>query len=60
MRIGYASDVGRKRDSNEDRYYVDLFGRTGEPLSDRPVQFQIKHRDFKEIVNVPLETAENR
>ncbi|MFP6658498.1 MAG: hypothetical protein VB853_09980, partial [Pirellulales bacterium] len=42
----------------EGEYFVDLFGRSGEPLADRPVQFQIKHHDFKETVNVPLETNE--
>jgi hypothetical protein len=40
------------------RYVVDLLGRTGEPKADRPVQFSIKHRDFKRPVAVTLESDE--
>ncbi len=37
-------------------YVLELLGRTGEPKADRPVQFSLKHRDFREPVNVTLQT----
>ncbi len=39
-----------------DEYFLELLGRTGEPKPERPVQFRIKHRDFRETVNVTLKT----
>jgi hypothetical protein len=41
----------------DSRYVVDLRGKTGEPKSDRPVQLTLKHRDFREQVNVTLQTS---
>jgi hypothetical protein len=37
-------------------YFVELLGRTGEPKPDRPVHVALKHRDFKQVVNVSLKT----
>ena len=37
-------------------YFVNLLGRTGEPLADRPVRFEIKHRDFTRPVQLTLQT----
>src|SRR5262249_19572067 len=37
-------------------YAIELLGRTGEAKPDRPVQLAIKHRDFREHVQVPLKT----
>ena len=37
-------------------YVIELLGRTGEAKADRPVQLAIKHRDFREQVNVTLKT----
>jgi hypothetical protein len=39
-----------------DRHIVALLGRTGEPRADRPVNFVLKHRDFKAQVQVTLQT----
>ena len=39
-----------------DDYFVDLLGRTGEAKASRPVQFALKHRDFKNQVYVSLKT----
>ena len=39
-----------------DEYVIELFGRTGEPKVDRPVQISVKHRDFRRPVNVTLKT----
>ena len=37
-------------------YVVELLGKTGEPKADRPVQFQVKHRDFRDPVRVTLKS----
>ncbi|MCY2992465.1 MAG: hypothetical protein NTY19_31980, partial [Planctomycetota bacterium] len=37
-------------------YVVDLLGKTGETKADRPVRFTLKHRDFREPVQVTLQT----
>jgi len=37
-------------------YVIELLGRTGEAKPDRAVHVSIKHRDFKEPVNVTLKT----
>ena len=37
-------------------YVVDLLGKTGEAKADRPVRFTLKHRDFREPVQVTLQT----
>ena len=39
-------------------YAVELLGRTGEAKADRPVQFQFKHREFRDLVHVTLKTDE--
>ncbi|MBX3400732.1 MAG: hypothetical protein KF873_18515 [Gemmataceae bacterium] len=39
-----------------EEYVVELLGRSGEAKPDRAVQVRIKHRDFKEPVNVSLKT----
>jgi hypothetical protein len=36
-------------------YMVDLLGKTGETKADRPVRFTLKHRDFREPVQVTLQ-----
>jgi len=37
-------------------FAIELLGRTGEVKPDRPVNLSLKHRDFKEQVNVTLKT----
>ena len=37
-------------------YVVDLLGKTGEAKADRPVRFTLKQRDFREPVQVTLQT----
>ncbi len=37
-------------------YAIDLLGKTGESKPDRPVQLVVKHRDFKQPVEVSLQT----
>lgn len=37
-------------------YFVELLGRTGEAKASRPVQFRLKHRDFKNEVYASLKT----
>ncbi|MDX1565235.1 MAG: hypothetical protein R3236_07515, partial [Phycisphaeraceae bacterium] len=37
-------------------YVIDLLGRTGEAKASRPIQVQIKHRDFKNSVHATLKT----
>ncbi|HNR99322.1 MAG TPA: hypothetical protein PKX48_12155 [Planctomycetota bacterium] len=37
-------------------YAVEVLGRNGEPRGDRPVAFAIKHRDFRDAVEVTLKT----
>ncbi|MEE2640436.1 MAG: hypothetical protein VX768_07395 [Planctomycetota bacterium] len=39
------------------QYYVDLLGKTGELRAARPVQFSIKHRDFRDPVQLSLQTG---
>ncbi|MBS3822198.1 MAG: hypothetical protein KGY81_10595, partial [Phycisphaerae bacterium] len=38
------------------QWALDLLGKTGEPLGDRPVQLKLKHRDFTDPVDVTLES----
>jgi hypothetical protein len=35
---------------------IDLLGRTGEAISDRPVKIEMKHRDFREPAHIALQT----
>jgi hypothetical protein len=37
-------------------WVIELLGRTGEAKPDRPVHLNLKHRDFRETVNVTLKT----
>ncbi|MEE3369902.1 MAG: hypothetical protein VX346_11210, partial [Planctomycetota bacterium] len=37
-------------------YFLELLGKTGEPRPDRPVQLAVKHRDFRQPVNLALQT----
>lgn len=37
-------------------YALDVLGKSGEPRSDRPVQLALKHRDFREPMQVTLKT----
>ncbi|MFL5338684.1 MAG: hypothetical protein ACJ8F7_00835 [Gemmataceae bacterium] len=61
---GFAVNGIDKTDKTEDlhlakfgpHFVLELRGRTGEPKPDRPVQLSIKHRDFKQPVNVTLKT----
>ncbi|MGL4424264.1 MAG: hypothetical protein ACRCZF_26650, partial [Gemmataceae bacterium] len=39
-----------------DDFVLELLGRTGEVKADRPIQFQLTHRDFREKVSVSLKT----
>jgi len=38
------------------RYVLELLGKTGEPKTDRPVRFSLKHRDFTDAKQVMLKT----
>lgn len=38
------------------KYVLEMLGRNGEPLADRPVSVGLKHRDFTQRVNVSLKT----
>jgi len=38
------------------RFAVELLGKTGEPRADRPVQFDFKHRDFRDQAHAALQT----
>lgn len=40
----------------EGKHVLELLGKTGEPRPDRPVQVALKHRDFREVVHVALQT----
>jgi hypothetical protein len=40
----------------EGKHVLELLGKTGEPRPDRPVQIALKHRDFREVANVVLQT----
>ncbi|MDU9051008.1 MAG: hypothetical protein Q3M30_19350 [Candidatus Electrothrix sp. Rat3] len=37
-------------------YLIELLGRNGEARADRPVQLQLKHRDFQRVVQTSLKT----
>ncbi len=37
-------------------YFVELFGKTGEAKNGRPLNLELKHRDFRDTVNVSLQT----
>ncbi|OWK44511.1 hypothetical protein [Fimbriiglobus ruber] len=39
-----------------DDYVVELLGRTGESKADRAVRVALKHRDFRELINVTLKS----
>ncbi|MFV1966941.1 MAG: hypothetical protein ACC628_16060 [Pirellulaceae bacterium] len=41
-----------------DEYVLELLGKTGEAKPDRPVRLTLKHRDFRETVQVPLQSDE--
>ncbi|MDH3717990.1 MAG: hypothetical protein OES79_07695, partial [Planctomycetota bacterium] len=38
-------------------YAIDVLGKSGEPLADRPVQLTVKHRDFRQPVHVSLQSG---
>ncbi|MBN1670766.1 MAG: hypothetical protein JXR37_07030 [Kiritimatiellae bacterium] len=40
-------------------YSLELLGKTGEPKPDRPVQLELKHRDFKKTVHATVQTDEH-
>jgi len=37
-------------------YILDLLGKTGETKADRPINLVLKHRDFRDTINVTLQT----
>lgn len=39
------------------RFVVDVLGKSGERRADRPVQLRIKHRDFRNPVDISLQTS---
>ncbi len=41
------------------KYVLEMRGRNGEPLADRPVSLGLKHRDFTQMVNVSLKTNDS-
>ena len=40
-------------------YVIDLLGKTGEPKADRAIQVVLKPRDFRDTVNITLQTNAN-
>src|SRR5262249_18381224 len=40
----------------DSKYVVEMLGRTGEVLPNRPIHFAIKHRDFREPAHVMLKS----
>jgi hypothetical protein len=38
------------------QYVLDVLGKSGEPLADRPVTLSLKHKDFRQPVNVTLKS----
>lgn len=40
-------------------YVIEVLGKTGEPKKDRPVQLALKHREFRELVQVTLKSDNN-
>ena len=43
----------------EAEYVLYLLGKNGEPRADRPITLALKHRDFRERINVVLQTDAN-
>ena len=43
-------------DRTSDGYFLQLLGKTGEAMADRPVALVLKHTDFREPANVALQT----
>ena len=41
------------------RYFISVLGKTGEVRADRPVQVELKHRDFTESVQATLQSGED-
>lgn len=41
-----------------ERYVLEVLGRTGEPRAHRPIRLTIKHRDFRQPLNVVLQSDE--
>ncbi|MGB2819658.1 MAG: hypothetical protein WBF17_01655, partial [Phycisphaerae bacterium] len=41
---------------SDGKYALEMLGRNGEPLAERPVALRLKHRDFKQTVDVSLKT----
>jgi hypothetical protein len=39
-------------------YQLEVLGKTGEPKARRPIHLTLKHRDFRDLVNVTLRTDE--
>ena len=37
-------------------WVIDLFGKTGEPRPDRPVNLTVKHREFRDVVQLTVQT----
>ena len=37
-------------------YYVEMLGKTGEPRADQPIQVSLQHRDFRDPIEVSLQT----
>ncbi len=44
---------------SENRFAIDVLGRSGEVKPDHPVYLTIKHKDFRQVVNATLQTDKN-
>ncbi len=45
--------------SNSEGYHLEVLGKTGEPRVRRPVQLQLKHRDFRDLIELVLRTDDD-
>jgi hypothetical protein len=56
---GGAGGGGPAAPSRDGTYVLDVRGKTGEPLPNRPVAFTFKHKDFKQPANATLRSDAN-
>jgi hypothetical protein len=56
-KTGKIQDIQLLKDRNN--HYLELIGKTGEALADRPIYLEIKHRFFTRTIQVWLKTDQN-
>ncbi|MBF0103042.1 MAG: hypothetical protein HQK77_19260, partial [Desulfobacterales bacterium] len=45
--------------AKDECYVLDLLGKNGEPLAQKPVYLSLKHQDFTDLIEITLKTNEN-